>query len=63
MKVAVLSESPADEAAIRILIDGILGRPTQSADMPPIRTRGDSFRIYRFSNSAFLSDLVPWLVR
>ena len=40
MKVAVLSESPADEAAIRILIDGILGRPTQSADMPPIRTRG-----------------------
>ena len=40
MKVAVLSESPADEAAIRILIDGILGRPTQPADMPPIRTRG-----------------------
>ncbi len=42
MKVAVLSESPADEAAIRILVDGILGRPTQSADMPPIRTRGVS---------------------
>ena len=42
MKVAVLSESPADEAAIRILIDGILGRPTQSADMPPIQTRGVS---------------------
>lgn len=42
MKVAVLSESPADEAAIRILIDGILGRPTQPADMPPIRVRGVS---------------------
>ena len=42
MKVAVLSESPADEAAIRILIDGIIGGPTQPADMPPIRTRGVS---------------------
>ena len=42
MKVAVLSESPADEAAIRILIDGVLGRPTQSADLPQIRTRGVS---------------------
>lgn len=42
MKVAVLSESPADEAAIRILVDGIIGGPTQLADMPPIRTRGVS---------------------
>ncbi len=42
MRVAVLSESPADEAAIRILIDSIIGRPTQSADMPPIRARGVS---------------------
>ena len=42
MKVAVLSESPADEAAIRILIDGIIGRQTQLADMPPIRARGVS---------------------
>ncbi len=42
MRVAVLSESPADEAAIRILIDGILGSHTQSVDMPQIRTRGDS---------------------
>ena len=42
MKVAVLSESPADEAAIRILTDGIIGRQTQPADMPPIRTRGVS---------------------
>ena len=42
MKVAVLSESPADEAAIRILIDGILGGQTQLAEMPPIRARGVS---------------------
>ena len=42
MKVAILSESPADEAAIRILVDGILGGQTQSADMPPIRARGVS---------------------
>ena len=42
MKVAVLSESPADEAAIRILIDGIIGGQTQPVDMPPIRTRGVS---------------------
>ena len=42
MKVAVLSESPADEVAIRILIDGIIGRKTQPVDMPPIRVRGVS---------------------
>ncbi len=29
MKIAVLSESPADEAAIKILVDGVLGRETQ----------------------------------
>lgn len=42
MKVAILSESSADEAAIRILVDGILGSHTQPADMPPIRARGVS---------------------
>ncbi len=40
MKVAVLSESPADEAAIRILVDGILGRQTQTVGLPDLRTRG-----------------------
>jgi hypothetical protein len=41
MKVAVLSESPADEAAVRIFIDGILGRRTQSIYPPPqLRPRG-----------------------
>lgn len=40
MKVAVLSESLADEAAIRILVDGILGRQTQLITPPRLRTRG-----------------------
>ena len=40
MKVAVLSESPADEAAIRILIEGIVGRQTQSADTSQFRRGG-----------------------
>jgi hypothetical protein len=40
MKVVVLSESSADEAAIRILVDGILSRKTQSLSPPPLRSRG-----------------------
>lgn len=40
MKIAVLSESPADETAIRVLVEGILGRPTQAIAFPPLRTRG-----------------------
>ena len=41
MNVAVLSESPADEAAIRILIEGILGGETQAAPQPAsLRGRG-----------------------
>lgn len=40
MKVVVLSESSADEAAIRILINGILGGETQDAPSPPLRSRG-----------------------
>jgi len=40
MRVAVLSESAADEAAIRILIDGLLGSPTQAVGLPSLRTRG-----------------------
>ena len=39
MKVAVLSESPADEAAIRILVEGILGRRTQTPALSSFRTR------------------------
>lgn len=40
MKVAVLSESPADEAAIRVLVEGVLGESPQRVDLPLIRTRG-----------------------
>ena len=39
MKVFILSESPADEAAIRILIDCVLGRQTEFVDSP-LRPRG-----------------------
>jgi hypothetical protein len=40
MRLAVFSESPADEAAICILTDGLLGRSTERADLPALRTRG-----------------------
>jgi hypothetical protein len=40
MKLVVLSESPEDEAAIRILVDGILGTDTQHVAPPYLRTRG-----------------------
>jgi|SRR2546421_12764883 len=40
MKVAVLSESSADEAAIRILVNGILGRDTEATSDLPLRSRG-----------------------
>jgi hypothetical protein len=42
MKIAVFSESPADEVAIRILVGGILGRQTQVVTLPSLRTRGVS---------------------
>jgi len=41
MKVAVLSESEADEAAIRTLVEGLLGKQTEPpAQMFPMRDRG-----------------------
>jgi hypothetical protein len=40
MKVVVLSESSADEAAIRILVNGILGRETEDVASLPLRSRG-----------------------
>ena len=40
MKVAVLSESPADEAAVRILTDAILKTRTQAIATYTLRTRG-----------------------
>lgn len=41
MKVAVLSESSADEAAIRVLVDALLSQEAEApSSMPPIRKRG-----------------------
>ncbi|HWN99817.1 MAG TPA: hypothetical protein VNS63_11155 [Blastocatellia bacterium] len=40
MKLVVLSESPEDEAAVRILVDGILGSQTDHVAPPFLRTRG-----------------------
>src|SRR5258705_5720411 len=42
MKVSIISESPADEAAIRILIEGMLGRQTQSVVPSSVRSPGIS---------------------
>lgn len=39
MKLLVLSESPEDEAALRVLIDGILGIETEHV-APPFRAYG-----------------------
>jgi hypothetical protein len=39
MKVGFLSESPADEAAVRVLVDAILGSRTKRIH-PPLRARG-----------------------
>ncbi len=40
MKAAILSESPADEAGIRILVEGILASPIERVPTQPLRTRG-----------------------
>jgi len=40
MKVAILSESPADEAAIRIFVEGLLDRPTTHVEYKGLRSRG-----------------------
>jgi hypothetical protein len=40
MKVAILSESAADEAAIRILVEGLLGEPTEDVGFSGLRSRG-----------------------
>lgn len=40
MKVAILSESSADEAAIRILVNGILQEETDPVSPPALRARG-----------------------
>ncbi len=39
MKVALLSESPADEAALHLVVEGVLGHAVELAQ-PPLRARG-----------------------
>ena len=40
MKVAILSESSADEAALRVFVEGLLGEKTVAPDRFPVRWRG-----------------------
>jgi len=40
MKVAILSESEADEAVIRVIVDGILRKPTEAVPHMGLRSRG-----------------------
>jgi len=40
MKIAVVSESPADEAAIKILVDAIIGHETELVSAPRLRPGG-----------------------
>ncbi len=40
MKLAVFSESSADESAIRIIVEAILGVQTETIALPSLRTRG-----------------------
>jgi len=40
MKIAVVSESPADEAAIKILVDAIVGHETELVSAPRLRPGG-----------------------
>ncbi len=40
MRVAILGESSADEAAFRLLVDALRGSPTRPVAGPPLRSRG-----------------------
>ena len=40
MNLAVLSESSADEQAVRVLVEALLGKSTEPTEPPPLRTRG-----------------------
>jgi hypothetical protein len=40
LKLAVLSESQADEAAVRLFVEAILQIQTQPIGLPPLRSRG-----------------------
>lgn len=40
MKIAILSESPADDEAVHILIEGVAGLPLERIAVPWLKTRG-----------------------
>jgi hypothetical protein len=40
MKVAILSESPADEAAVRILVEAVLAEKVEAIRPPTVRPGG-----------------------
>ena len=40
MKVAILSESPADETSLRILVDAVLRKATKPLETAPLRVAG-----------------------
>ena len=40
MKIAILSESSADDAAVRNLVEGLIGTPIEPIGIPWLRTRG-----------------------
>ena len=48
MKVAILSESGADEAAIRMFVEGLLGEKTEAPGNLTIRSQGYSLAVSRF---------------
>jgi len=54
MRVAILTESPADEAALRVLVDAVLGCRTEAVT-PELRSRGWP------SVRDVLPALIPWL--
>ena len=60
MKVAILSESEADEAAVRILADGVLGTKTKRPSGPPIRVRARGWPAVLSTIPAIVNALHYW---
>jgi len=40
MKIAIFSESPENEEAIRIIVECLLGKATETARLPNLQARG-----------------------
>ena len=67
MKIAIFGESPADEEAIAILIEAILGSPIERPSLPTLRARGytqmgaELPRVMRCCSSTAMQTAWPWL--